>query len=157
MALVKSLLMMELAAAFASYNADPLKPGKDIAKAYKNYLLMGMNSGGFPASNVIDAPTGMAIGGVFASQLLIGTAIGAAIAGHLSTMALTFMSGMQIGPPAAPPTHMGPLMQLFSSLPPSSLDYAKELSDILDKWTKGWVVSGIYPPPSAAPFSGPLS
>ena len=157
MALVKSTLQMEIATAFAKPNPDPMKPGKDIAKAYKNYLLLGMNSGGFPASNVVDQPTGLGIGGVFASQLLIGTAIGSSIAGHLSTMALTFMSGMQIGPPAAPPSHMGPLQELYSSLPPTSLEHAKELSNILDKWTKGWTVSGIYPPPSAAPFSGPLS
>ena len=111
----------------------------------------------FPASNVVDAPTGMGIGGVFAQQLPVGAAVGSQIATQLNTMALTFMSGMQIGPPAAPPSHMGPLQELYSSLPPTSLEHAKELSNILDKWTKGWTVSGIYPPPSAAPFSGPLS
>ena len=157
MALVKATMMAELAGYFAAHNADPMKPGKDIAKAYKNYLLMGMNAGGFPASNVIDAPTGMGVGGVFAQQLPVGAAIGSQIATQLSTMALTFMSGMQIGPPAAAPTHLPGLIKLFSSLPPTPLDFAKELSDVLDKWTKSWTVSGMYPPPSAAPFSGPLS
>jgi len=32
---------------FAGYASDPMNPGKDIAKAYKNYLLMGMNAGDF--------------------------------------------------------------------------------------------------------------
>ena len=59
---------MDLAGKFAAYASDPMQPGKDIAEAYKSYLLLGMNSGGFPASAVTDAPTGMAIGGVFASQ-----------------------------------------------------------------------------------------
>ena len=157
MALVKATMMMELAGVFAASNPDPMKPGQDIAKAFKNYLMMGMNAGGFPASNVVDAGAAAGIGGVFAQQLPVGAAVGSQIATQLNTMALTFMSGMQIGPPAAPPSHMGPLQELYSSLPPTSLEHAKELSNILDKWTKGWTVSGIYPPPSAAPFSGPLS
>ena len=61
MPLVKATLMMELAGYFAAPAPDPMKPGKDIAKAFKNYLMMGMNAGGFPASNVVDAPTGMGI------------------------------------------------------------------------------------------------
>ena len=157
MALVKATMMMELAGAFAAPAADPMKPGKDIAKAFKNYLLMGMNAGGFPASNVVDAPTGMGIGGVFASQLLVGAAIGSSIAGHLSTMALTFLSTNQIGPPVAAPSHTPQLIQLFSGPQPTSLQFAKELSGILDTWTKTWVVSGLIPASPPIPFSGPLS
>ena len=37
-------------------NSDPIKPGKDLAKAFKNYLQMGQNAGGFTTTNVIDAP-----------------------------------------------------------------------------------------------------
>ena len=63
MALIKATMMMELAGYFATYAADPMKPGKDIAKAYKNYLLMGMNAGGFPATAVTAAqPSGMGMG-----------------------------------------------------------------------------------------------
>ena len=157
MALVKATMMMELAGAFAAPAADPMKPGKDIAKAFKNYLLMGMIAGGFPASNVVDAPAGMGIGGVFASQLLVGAAIGSSIAGHLSTMALTFLSTNQIGPPVAAPSHTPQLIQLFSGPQPTSLQFAKELSGILDTWTKTWVVSGLIPASPPIPFSGPLS
>ena len=157
MALIKATLMMELAGYFAAPAADPMKPGKDIAKAFKNYLKMGMNAGGFPTSNVVDAPTGMSIGGVFASQLLVGAAIGSAIGGHLSTMALTFLSAQQIGPPAAAPSHTPQLIQLFSGPQPTSLQFAKELAGILDTWTKTWVVSGLIPGAPPVPFSGPLS
>ena len=88
MALIKATMMMELAGYFAAPAPDPMKPGKDIAKAYKNYLLMGMNAGGFPASAVTAAqPTGMTIGGVFAQQLPVGAAIGSQIAPALTTMA----------------------------------------------------------------------
>ena len=80
MALIKATLMMELAGKFAAPAPDPMKPGKDIAKAFKNYLQGGMNAGGFPTANVVDAPTGMTIGGVFAQQLLVGPAIGSQIA-----------------------------------------------------------------------------
>ena len=156
MALIKATLMMELAGKFASPAPDPMKPGKDIAKAYKNYLQGGMNAGGFPTANVVDAPTGMAIGGVFASQLLVGAAIGSAIAGHLSTMALTYMSTNQIGPPAAAPSHTPQLIQLFSGPQPPG-GFAKELAGILDTWTKTWVVSGLIPASPPIPFSGPLS
>ena len=65
MALVKAALFAELMGTFSTHSPDPMKPGKDIAKAFKNYLMMGQNAGGFPASNVIDAPTGMQIGQVF--------------------------------------------------------------------------------------------
>ena len=158
MALVKATLMMELAGYFATYAADPLKPGKDIAKAYKNYLLMGMNTGGFPASAVTGAqPAGLGMGGVFAQQLPVGAAIGSQIATQLTTMALSFMSGQQIGPPVAAPSHTPQLIQLFSGPQPTSMQFAKELAGILDTWTKTWVVSGLIPGAPPVPFSGPLS
>ena len=157
MALVKATMMAELAGVFAATNPTPLKPGQDIAKAFANYLKMGMNAGGFPTSNVVDAPTGIAIGGVFTSQLLVGPAIGTAIAGHLSTMALTFLSTNQIGPPVAAPSHTPQLIQLFSGPQPSGMQFAKELAGILDTWTKTWVVSGLIPGSPPIPFSGPLS
>ena len=157
MALVKAVMMMELAGAFASPAPDPMKPGKDIAKAFANYLKMGMNAGGFPTSNVVDAPTGMTIGGVFAQQLPVGAAIGSQIATALTTMALTYQSGQQIGPPIAPPTHTPGLMKLFSGPQPTPLNFAKELSGILDTWTKTWIVSGLIPAAPPIPFTGPLS
>ena len=157
MALVKATMMMELAGVFAASNPDPMKPGQDIAKAFKNYLMMGMNAGGFPASNVVDAGAGAGIGGVFAQQLPVGAAIGSQIATQLTTMALTFLSGQQIGPPVTAPTHLPGLIQLFSGPQPSGMNFAKELADILDKWTKSWVVSGIIPGAPPIPFTGPLS
>ena len=158
MALIKATLMMELAGYFATYASDPMKPGKDIAKAYKNYLLMGMNAGGFPASVVTAAqPSGMGMGGVFAQQLPVGALIGSQIASQLTTMALSFMSTNQIGPPAAAPSHTPQLIQLFSGPHPTSLSFAKELSGILDTWTKSWIVSGLIPGSPPIPFSGPLS
>ena len=158
MALIKSTLQMELAGYFAKHNPDPMKPGKDIAKAFKNYLLMGMNAGGFPATAVTAAqPSGMGIGGVFAQQLPVGASIGSQIATQLTTMALSFMSAQQIGPPVASPSHTPQLIQLFSGPQPTSLQFAKELAGILDTWTKTWVVSGLIPGAPPVPFSGPLS
>ena len=157
MALIKSTLQMELAGYFAKPAPNPMKPGKDIAKAFKNYLLMGMNAGGFPTTNVVDAPTGMTIGGVFAQQLPVGASIGSQIATALTTMALTYLSGQQIGPPAAAPSHTPGLIQLFSGPQPSGMQFAKELAGILDTWTKTWVVSGLIQGSPPIPFSGPLS
>ncbi len=119
--------------------------------------MMGMNAGGFPASNVVDAAAGVGIGGVFAQQLLVGAAIGSQIATQLTTMALTFLSGQQIGPPIVAPSHTPQLIQLFSGPQPSGMNFAKELSGILDSWTKTWVVSGLIPGAPPVPFSGPLS
>ncbi len=157
MALVKATMMMELAGVFASPAPDPMKPGKDIAKAFKNYLMMGMNAGGFPSATVVDAPTGMTIGGVFAQQLPVGAAIGSQIATALTTMALTYMSGQQIGPPVTAPSHTPQLIQLFSGPQPTPMNFAKELAGILDTWTKTWVVSGLIPGAPPVPFTGPLS
>ena len=157
MALIKATMMMELADAFASSAPDPMKPGKAIAKAFANYLKMGMNAGGFPTSNVVDAPTGMTIGGVFAQQLPIGASIGSQIATALTTMSLTYMSGQQIGPPVAAPSHTPQLIQLFSGHQPTPLNFAKELSSILDTWTKTWIVSGLIPGAPPIPVTGPLS
>ena len=156
MPLVKATLMMELAGYFAGPAPTAIKPGQDIAKAYKNYLLMAMNAGGFPASNVVDAAAGMGIGGVFAQQLPVGAAIGSQIAGQLTTMALSFMSLNQTGPPVAAPSHTPQLIQLFSGPQPPG-GFAKELAGILDTWTKTWVVSGLIPGAPPVPFSGPLS
>jgi len=157
MALVKAAMFGELLGVFSTHNADPLKPGKDIAKAFKNYLLMGQNAGGFPASNVVDIPAGMTIGQVFISQLPSGAPIGSQIASALTSMAATFMSANQIGPPAVTPSHTAPLIKLFSSPQPSGMGFAKELSSILDDWAKTWVVSGLIPATPPIPFSGPLS
>ena len=157
MALVKAVMMMEMAGTFAGTNPDPMKPGKDIAKAFKNYLQGGMNAGGFPTANVIDASAGMAIGGVFAQKLPVGAAIGSQIATALTTMALTYMSGQQIGPPVAPPSHTPGLIQLFSGPKNTGMEFAKELAGILDDWTKTWMVSGLITGAPPVPFSGPLS
>jgi hypothetical protein len=157
MALVKAIMFGELVGVFGGFAPTPIKPGQDIAKAFKNYLMMGMNTGGFPSSNVVDTPAGIAIGGVFASQMPTGIMIGSQIATHLTTMALTYLSGQQIGPPVTPPTHTADLMSLFSDLPPSGIKFAKNLSDILDTWTKTWTVSGLIPGSPPIPFSGPLS
>ena len=157
MALVKALLAANLGSKFAAPAPDPMKPGKDITAAYKDYLMMAMNAGGFPASNVVDASAGMTIGGVFAQQLPVGAAIGSQISTALTTMALTFLSGQQIGPPVAAPSHTPQLIQLFSGPQPAGMAFAKELAGILDTWTKTWVVSGLIPGAPPVPFSGPLS
>jgi len=157
MALVKATLFSELMGTFGAHSADPMKPGKDIAKAFANYLKMGQNAGGFPTTNVIDTPAGMTIGQAFASQLPAGAAIGSQIASALTSMAATYLSTNQIGPPAVSPSHTSPLIQLFSSPQPSGMNFSKELADILDAWTKTWVVSGLIPGAPPIPFSGPLS
>ena len=157
MALIKVTLFSELLGTFASASPDPMKPGKDIAKSFANYLKMGMNAGGFPTTNVIDAPTGMTIGQVFASQLPAGAAIGSQIASALTSMAATYLSTNQIGPPVVTPSHTPQLIQLFSAPQASGMSFAKELADILDTWTKTWVVSGLIPGAPPIPFSGPLS
>ena len=157
MALVKATLQGELIATYGGHSPDPMKPGKDIAKAFKNYLMMAQNAGGFPASNVVDAPTGMTIGGVYAQQLPSGAAVANQIASALTTMAATFLSTNQIGPPAVSPSHTPELIQLYSGHQPSGVSFSKELANILDTWTKTWVVSGLIPGAPPVPFSGPLS
>ena len=157
MALVKAVLQGELIATYGGHSPDPMKPGKDIAKAFKNYLMMAQNAGGFPASNVVDTPTGMRIGGVYAQQLPSGAAVATQIASALSTMALTFLSTNQIGPPAVSPSHTPELIQLYSGHQSTGVSFSKELANILDTWTKTWVVSGLIPGSPPIPFSGPLS
>ena len=157
MALVKATMFSELMGTFSTASPDPMKPGKDIAKAFANYLKMGQNAGGFPTTNVVDTSAGMTIGQVFASQLPSGAAIGSQIASALTSMALTYMSTNQIGPPVTPPSHIGPLMKLYSGPQPSGMSFAKEMANILDTWAKTWVVSGLIPGAPPVPFSGPLS
>ena len=157
MALVKAAMFSELMGTFSTHSPDPMKPGKDIAKAFANYLKMGQNAGGFPTTNVVDTSAGMTIGQVFASQLPSGAAIGSQIASALTSMALTYMSTNQIGPPVASPSHIAPLMKLYSGPQPSGMSFAKEMASILDTWAKTWVVSGLIPGAPPVPFSGPLS
>ena len=63
----------------------------------------------------------------------------------------------QIGPPAVSPSHTPELIQLYSGHQPSGVNFSKELANILDTWTKTWVVSGLIPGAPPVPFSGPLS
>ena len=157
MALAKPALFSELMGTFGSHQPDPMTPGKNIAKAFANYLKMGQNAGGFPTTNVVDAPTGVQIGQVYAQQLPAGASIGSQIASALTQMATTYMSTHQIGPPVAPPSHTSALIQLFSSPQASGVSFSKELAGILDDWTKTWTVSGLIPGSPPIPFSGPLS
>jgi len=157
MALVKSALKSQLMVRFMGHAADPMKPGKDIAKSFAIYLKGGMNAGPFPTTNVVDGPTGMTIGGVFAQQLPVGASIGSQIATALTTMALTYQSGQQIGPPVVTPSHTPQLIKLFSGPQPSPAAFAKELAGILDTWAKSWIVSGLIPGSPPIPFSGNLS
>jgi hypothetical protein len=55
------------------------------------------------------------------------------------------------------PSHISPLIKLFSSPQASGMSFSKELAGILDDWTKTWVVSGLIPGAPPIPFSGPLS
>ena len=156
MSLVKAVMFGEFVGIFSKKPAIPLTPGQDIAAGFAKYLKMGQNAGGFPTSNVIDTPTGLAIGGVFASQLPSGLMVGSQIAVHLTTMAMTYMSGQQTAPPIVPPSHTADLMSLFQEFPPD-MKFAKDLSEILDKWTKTWTVIGLIPGTPPVPFAGPLS
>ena len=49
------------------------------------------------------------------------------------------------------------LIQLFSGPQPAGMAFAKELANVLDTWTKTWVVSGLIPGAPPIPFTGPLS
>jgi hypothetical protein len=158
MALMKKVLEGQLMVRFAGFAPEPMKPGKDIAKSFEIYLKAAMNAGGFPTTVIATtSAAGMAIGAVFAMQLPIGASIGTLIGSHLLSMALTYQSGQQIGPPVVTPSHTPQLIKLFSGPQPSPASFAKELAGILDTWTKTWVVSGLIPGAPPVPFSGPLS
>ena len=158
MALVKATLEGQLIVRFASFASDPMKPGKDIAKSFEMYLKSAMNAGGGTTTNIATTDAaGQAIGSVFSQQLPVGASIGQLIGSHLLSMSLTYLSSLQIGPPAVSPTHTPQLIKLFSGPQDTSVSFAKELANILDTWTKTWVVSGMIPGAPPVPFSGPLS
>ena len=73
------------------------------------------------------------------------------------SMAQTYMSGQQKGPPVTPPTHIPALMQLFSAQPPSGMKFGQDLGGVIADWVGTWVVSGLIPGSPPIPFSGPLS
>ena len=159
MALVGATMFAELLGQFAGPAPTPMQPGKAIANAFGNYLSMGMNMGGFPATGPPPglSAAGVAIAGVFSSMLPVGALVGTQIGTALTTMGLTFMTGQQIGPPIIAPSHTPQLVQLFSGPSPAPPLFCKDLADILDLWAKTWVVSGLIPGAPPIPFSGPLS
>ena len=157
MALVRSMLQNEVGMMFSEHPAMGITPGQNLVKAYKNYLSSAQNAGGFPFSTVMTEPFGSAIGQIFQGKLPVTMTIGQALAQQLSSMALTFMSGQQIGPPVTPPSHLPQLMTLFNAYAPSPMDFGRHLGGIMDDWTKTWVVSGLIPGTPPVPFSGPLS
>ena len=116
MALVPSIMKTELGMSFMQHPAIPLTPGQNITKAFKNYLSMSMNAGGQPFATVMPEPFGVNIGQIFQGQLPVGVSIGQAIGTQLTSMAMTYMSTFQIGPPVAPPSHLPQLMRLFNGL-----------------------------------------
>ena len=157
MSLVRSMLQNELGSHFAKNPASGIPQGQNIAKAYKNYLQSAQNTGGFPFSTVMTEPFGINMGQIFEGKLPAGMTIGQALAAQMTNMALTFMSGQQIGPPVTPPSHLPQLMNLFNAYAPSPMQFGRALGGIMDDWTKTWVVSGLIPGTPPVPFSGPLS
>ncbi len=157
MALVPSIIKNELGMMFMEQPPTGLKPGQNITKATKNYLSMSLNAGGFPFTTVMNEPFGINIGQIFESKLPVGVTIGQAIGTELMSMAQTYMSGQQIGPPVTPPTHIPALMQLFSAQPPSGMKFGQDLGGVIADWVGTWVVSGLIPGSPPIPFSGPLS
>ena len=157
MALIRSMLQNELGMHFAKNPLSGIPQGQNIAKSFKNYLSSAQNMGGFPFSTVMTEPFGIQMGQIFEGKLPVGVSIAQALASQLSSMALTFLSGQQIGPPVTPPTHLPQLMILFNAYAPSPMDFGRSLGGLMDDWTKTWVVSGLIPGTPPVPFSGPLS
>ena len=157
MALVPSIMKTELGMSFMQHPAIPLTPGQNITKAFKNYLSMSMNAGGQPFATVMPEPFGVNIGQIFQGQLPVGVSIGQAIGTQLTSMAMTYMSTFQIGPPVTPPSHIPALMKMFSEQPASGMEFGQNLGGVLADWVKTWVVSGLLPGTPPVPFSGPLS
>jgi len=157
MAMVPSIMKSELGMMFMEQPAMGITPGQNITKSFKNYLSMSMNAGGQPFATVMPEPFGVNIGQIFQGQMPVGVTIGQAIGTQLSSMAMTYMSTFQIGPPVAPPSHIPQLMRLFNAYAPSPMDFGRALGGILADWVKTWVVSGLLPGTPPVPFSGPLS
>ena len=60
--------------------------------------------------------------------------MGGQIAAHLTTMAMTYMSGQQTAPPIVPPSHTADLMSLFQEFPPDQSEVSVfQLSDLVWK------------------------
>jgi len=157
MALVPSVIKSELGMAFMQHPVIPLTPGQNITKAFKNYLSASQNAGGQNFITVVPEPFGVNIGQIFQGQLPVGVSIGQAIGTQLTSMAMTYQSTFQIGPPVTPPTHVPALMKLFTEQPSSGMEFGQNLGGVLADWVKTWVVSGMLPGTPPVPFSGPLS
>ena len=157
MPLVPSILKTELGMAFMQHPVIPLTPGQNITKATKNYLSMSLNAGGQPFATVMPEPFGVNIGQIFQGQMPVGMTIGQAIGAQLTSMAMTYMSTFQIGPPVTPPTHVPALMKLFTEQPKSGMEFGQNLGGVIADWIGVWVVSGLLPGTPPVPFAGPLS
>jgi hypothetical protein len=157
MALNPQLLKTALGMAFMEHPAIPLTPGQNITKETKNYLQMSMNAGGQAFITVMPEPFGVNIGQIFQGQLPVGMTIGQAIGAQLTSMAMTYQSTFQIGPPVTPPTHIPALMKLFTEQPKSGMEFGQNLGGVIADWIGVWVVSGMLPGTPPVPFAGPLS
>jgi hypothetical protein len=157
MALVPSVIKSELGTAFSGHALMAIVPGSNITKAFKNYLSMSQNAGAQNFITVVPEPFGLNIGQIFQGQLPVGVSIGQAIGTQLTSMAMTYQSTFQIGPPVTPPTHIPALMKLFTEQPASGMEFGQNLGGVLADWVKTWVVSGMLPGTPPVPFSGPLS
>ena len=155
--MVASLMKTELGMMFMEQPAMGITPGQNITKSFKNYLSMSMNAGGQPFTTVMPEPFGVNIGQIFQGKLPVGMTIGQAIGTQLSSMALTYMSTFQIGPPVTPPSHVPALMKLFTEQPKSGMEFGQNLGGVIADWIGIWVVSGMLPGTPPVPFSGPLS
>ena len=141
-------------------NPDPNIVGKEIGKAYMNYVSAGINAGGGAFTGMSGASQlGTDLGDLLAKNPNQGPSHAATFSMRVNTCLSTFLSVHQttIITAAGTSALFSELNDIYSKPKGHASLYAMALGRALNNFTLAAVVIGVIPDTPGIPFTGPIS
>jgi hypothetical protein len=164
MPLVVSTLQSELVSIYTSGgdkgNPDPKKVGKDVGKAYFNYVSAGIDSGGSPFASMPGKDgLGQELGGIYGKEYTSGMLHAQDMAKAFDNCLQTFKTSWSttiITTAGTMPLFTG-LNGIFSSPNSDKAMFARKFGMELANFTMMAVVAGMIPGSPPVPYTGPIN
>ena len=164
MPLVVSALQGELVSIYTSGgdsgNPDPKKVGRDVGKAYFNYVSAGMDSGGSPFASMPGKDSlGQELGGIYDKEYTSGLLHAQDMAKAFDNCLKTFKTSWSttiVTTAGTMPLFSG-LNGIFSSPNSDRAMFARKFGMELGNFTMMAIVSGMIPGSPPVPYTGPIN
>ncbi len=164
MPLVVSALQGELVKIYTAGgdkgNPDPKKVGREVGKAYFNYVSAGIDSGGSPFMAMAGKDSlGQELGGIYGKEYTSGLLHAQDMAKAFDNCLQTFRTSWShtiVTTSGVAPFFSG-LNGIFSSPNSDRAMFARKFGMEIANFTMMAMVSGLIPGPAPTPYTGPIN